>query len=80
MSGSAGLVIVLLVVAAGLAWIFIGPGRSHRADPTRAAGDEAVDRDELAAAEEEVRDVHPLASPEDAEQELRDWGPGAPKP
>ena len=28
----------------------------------------------------EVRDVDALASPEDAEEDLPDWGPGAPKP
>jgi hypothetical protein len=79
-TGSVGLVIVLLVLAAALAWIFVGPGRSRRIDPGRAAGDDSVDRDEVAAAEEEVRDVDALASPEEATEDLPDWGPGAPKP
>lgn len=79
MTGSVGLVVLLLVLAAALAWILSGPGRSRRSDPARAAGDEPVDLDELAAAEEEVHDVDALASPEDAAEELPDWGPGAPK-
>ncbi|UCF40405.1 MAG: hypothetical protein JSW43_11830 [Gemmatimonadota bacterium] len=80
MTGSVGLVVVLLVVAAALTWIFVGPGRSRHREPPRAAGDGSVDAEELAAAEEEVRDVDALASPEDAAEELPDWGPGAPRP
>ena len=80
MTGSVGLVVLLLVLAAALAWMLIGPGRSSRTDPARGAGDESVDLEELAEAEEEVRDVDALASPEDAEEDLPDWGPGAPKP
>ncbi len=76
MTGSIGLVVVLLVLAAALGWILIGPGRVRGA---RAERDESIDRDELEAAEEEVRDVNPLASPEDAEEELPDWGPGTPR-
>jgi hypothetical protein len=75
-SGSIGLVVVLLVLAAALGWILFGPGGVRGA---RAGRDESVDRDELEAAEEEVRDVNALASPEDAEEELPDWGPGAPR-
>jgi len=35
------------------------------------------DEDELRAAEEEVRDLDAFATPEDAEEQLPDWGPGA---
>ncbi len=80
MTGSVGLIIVLLVLAAALAWIFMGPGRPRRTDPGPPAGDDSVELDELAAAEEEVRDVDALASPEEATEDLPDWGPGAPKP
>ena len=79
MTGSVGLVVVLLVLAVALAWIFAGPGRSRRIDPGRVAGDDAVDRDELARAEEDLHELDPLASPEDAEEDLPDWGPGAPR-
>jgi hypothetical protein len=34
------------------------------------------DEDELRAAEEEVRDLDAFATPEDAEEQLPDWGPG----
>jgi hypothetical protein len=36
------------------------------------------DQDVLEAAEREVRDLGALKSPEDADDELQDWGPGAP--
>ncbi len=80
MTASLGLVLLLLALAAALAWFFAGPGRSSRVDPDRAAGDAATDLEELAEAEDEVRDVDAFASPEQAEEELPDWGPGAPKP
>jgi hypothetical protein len=79
-TGSVGLVIVLLVLGAVLAWIFIGPGRSRRVDPGHPSRSDSIDLDALAEAEEEVRDVDALASPEEAKQDLPDWGPGAPKP
>jgi hypothetical protein len=79
-TGSVGLVVLLLALGAALTWIFVGPGRSRRIDPGRAADDDSVDQDALAEAEEEVRDVDALASPEEAQEDLPDWGPGAPKP
>lgn len=44
----------------------------------RAGGDPIEDPDELARAEREVRDLDAFASPEDAPQDLPDWGPGVP--
>lgn len=44
----------------------------------RAGGEPVEDPDELARAEHEVRDLDAFASPEDAQQDLPDWGPGVP--
>ena len=65
---------VLVVVLGGvLAWLLLTPGRpagsTHR----------DVDVEELEAAEEEVRDLDTMTTPEDTDDELPDWGPGAPK-
>ncbi len=70
------LLIILLALLAILYWFVRRPTGHRRPDPRR-GGD--VDDETLAEAEDEVRDVDPLASPEEAEEELRDWGPGAPK-
>ncbi|MGH7699067.1 MAG: hypothetical protein ACREMJ_00885 [Gemmatimonadales bacterium] len=65
--------VALLVLAAALAWLFLGgrdaaPGpRGHR----RPSAD--IDYAELEEAERDVRD----AADED---DVRDWGPGAPRP
>ncbi len=68
----------LMLLLAGVAlWV---ARRAVRARPTRAANDDDVDRDVLAAAEEEVRDLDAFAAPEDADDELPDWGPGVPRP
>ena len=68
-------VVVLLALALVLVWIFAGGkggARRHHASPD-------VDEDELAQAEEELRRLDAGATPEQAEEELDDWGPGAPK-
>ncbi len=64
---------VLVVVLGGvLAWLLLTPSKSH-------ARTEGIDAEELAAAEQEVRDLDAFTSPEDADDHLPDWGPGAPK-
>ena len=64
---------VLVVVLGGvLAWLLLMPSKS-RARP------EDIDAEELAAAEQEVRDLDAFTSPEDADDHLPDWGPGVPK-
>lgn len=75
MSGIALSAFLLLVVAV-LAWLLgITPGRARpEADDANAA-----DPDDLAAAEDDVAQLDAFATPEDAEEELPDWGPGAPK-
>jgi hypothetical protein len=79
-SGSIGLVVVLLLLAAALAWIFLGTARPSGGESARTARRRVADPDELTAAEDEVRDLDALASPDDAAEELPDWGPGSPKP
>lgn len=68
------LLIILLALLAVLYWFVRRPARAPAG--TR-RGD--VDEEILSAAEDEVRDVDTFAAPQDAEEELRDWGPGAPK-
>ncbi len=63
--------ILLFVLAAVLTWLIVSPGR--RADRREAEGEE------LEAAEQEVRDLGAFKSPDDADDELPDWGPGVPK-
>ena len=68
----------LLLLLAGVALLMTR--RVLRARPARPAHDDDVDRDVLEAAEEEVRDLGAFTAPEDADDELPDWGPGAPRP
>lgn len=77
MGSSLSLVLLLAVLAAAFAWLLGRPRRRGPADPGR---DEDIDREELEQAESELEDLDALASPEDAEEDLPDWGPGAPKP
>jgi hypothetical protein len=68
------LILALLVVFVWLA----GRPRSPRADAEAARGPD-VDDGALADAENEVQELDSFATPEDAEDQLPDWGPGAPK-
>jgi hypothetical protein len=83
MSSSLTLAIMLAVLAAALVWLFGGARMWRRPDPGDVAGepggDPDSDSDMLDEAEEEVRDVDAFATPEDAREDLPDWGPGAPK-
>ena len=65
------LIIAALVLAGGLLWLLHSSARSTP-DP------DARDPDVLEDAETEVRDLDAMASPEDADDALSDWGPGAP--
>ncbi len=66
---------LLLIVAAVAAWLLRPP--THRQS---IGEDEAVDDvDALEAAEREVRDLDVHATPEDAKEDIPDWGPGAPR-
>jgi uncharacterized iron-regulated membrane protein len=66
-------ILVLLVVGAVL-WLVRRAGPRHR-DPDR-----VYDREALEDAEAEVRGLGPFTTPEEAQEDLPDWGPGAPKP
>jgi hypothetical protein len=68
-------VVILLALAAVLVWIFAG----GKAGARRRHRSPDVDDDELAEAEEELRQLDAGATPEAAEEELDDWGPGAPR-
>ena len=65
-----GLGIALLALIGGLLVLLRRPARTREPDDR--------DQDVLDAAEREVRDLGALKSPEDADDELTDWGPGAP--
>ena len=66
-----GLGVALLALVGGLLVLL------RRPDHEPAPGDR--DQEELEEAEREVRDLRATASPEDADDELEDWGPGSPR-
>jgi hypothetical protein len=68
-----GKLLLLLAIVVFLAWL-LRPGRRSRDSSYR----EEPDRDELEAAEREVRDLGALQRPEDG-FEGDEWGPGAAK-
>jgi hypothetical protein len=69
------LLVAAMVVAAFVVWLI----RRPRHPGPRLVGDDGVDRDELEAAEREVRELEAGRRPEDG-FEGDDWGPGAAKP
>ena len=62
----------LLLIAAVGAWLLRPPTHRQSNNPIE-------DPHELESAQEEVRDLDSFASPEDAQDDLPDWGPGAPR-
>ena len=63
---------VLIAVFAGvLLWLVLAP-TSRRQTPGRPVDEETLN------AEQEVRDLDAFTTPEDADDELTDWGPGVP--
>jgi hypothetical protein len=69
--GALALGLVVLVVA--VKWLMEG-GRSNGRDR-----EPEIDHEELSEAEREVRDLDSSVAPDDADEQLRDWGPGAPR-
>jgi len=63
---------VLIVALAGvLLWLVLAPAK-------RRAGTPHLD-DETLEAEREIQELDAFTTPEDADDHLPDWGPGAPK-
>ncbi len=73
------LLVVILVVVLALTMFVFAPGRRSRVDLLLEEVERTDDEDELAEAEDEVRDLDVMATPEDAAQTLPDWGPGVPR-
>jgi hypothetical protein len=65
----------ILALVAAVFWWLMAPGARRAPGPHEV---EPVDRDELEAAEREVRDLDIHQRPEDG-SEGDDWGPGAAK-
>jgi hypothetical protein len=69
----------LLVAGVALAAVVVWLLRRPRHPGPRLVGDDGIDREELEAAEREVRELEAGLHPEDG-FEGDDWGPGAAKP
>lgn len=69
----------LLVAGVALASLVVWLLRRPRHPGPRLVGDEGIDREELEAAEREVRELESNRQPEDG-FEGDDWGPGAARP
>jgi len=74
MTSTAIFALGLLLIVAVIGWWLRRAGRLHRSDPS-----DDIDRDLLDEAEEEVRDLGTFITPEEADDELPDWGPGTAK-
>ncbi|NIM52362.1 MAG: hypothetical protein GTN62_13725 [Gemmatimonadales bacterium] len=79
MTSSVSLVILLVLFSAALAWFFARPGHARWRNPRQIVSDEDVDQEILEDAEAEIGELDASTTPEEADQELPDWGPGAPK-
>jgi hypothetical protein len=66
--------ITLLALAGAIVWI---ARRSRRDGRTGREQRDEWEEKELRDAEEEVRGLDAFATPEDADDQLPDWGPGA---
>jgi hypothetical protein len=68
---------MLVAMSALLAWILRAPRDLNDSPPDNRVDD--IDYEQLREAEEEVQDLDTFTSPDDADEELRDWGPGTPR-
>ena len=69
--------LILLVLAVGI--LLAIPRKRTDVETLLEEIDRTEDEIELAEAEEEVRELDALATPEDATEALPDWGPGVPR-
>lgn len=76
MGSTLGFVFLVLLVAAVLVWLL---GRPSASVGNNEFDEDDVDREILEEAEDEVRDLDAFTSPEEADDDLPDWGPGVPK-
>jgi len=67
---------LVLAALAVIGWLV---RRGRRAARPRTDRSTPIDRELLEQAEEEVRGLGTFTTPEDAADELPDWGPGAPR-
>jgi len=67
--GTVALAVLVIVVAAK--WLMEVRHGPKQPDPD-------IDYDELSAAEREVQELDSTTGPDEADEQLRDWGPGAP--
>ena len=70
-----GLLVVFLSIILVLAVLLVIPRKPAAPSQSRTV----EDAEELSRAEQELADLNAMATPEDAAEELPDWGPGAPK-
>ncbi len=70
---------ILAALTAALIWIVFRSRDGSTRNGADSGEDVEVDRDVLSEAEQEVRELGSFVTPEDAIEELPDWGPGTPK-
>ena len=70
------LVLLLALLLAALSWFLRRPTDHVNEEPPPV---EDIDYEVLGGAEAELQDLDIHTSPDEAEGELPDWGPGAPK-
>ena len=73
------LLVILLAVALALAVLAAAPKKRSATDELLESVRRTDDEEDLARAEDEVRDLGATTTPEDAAEDLHDWGPGVPR-
>jgi len=73
------LAVILLALVLVLAVLFVVPWRSSPVEQLLEESRGKVDGEVLAEAEAEIEHLHPTTTPEQAAEDLPDWGPGVPR-
>ena len=71
--------VVMVVVVLAIVLLVAPLGKRGRVDQLIEEIGRSEEEEELAQAEDEVRALDAMATPEDAASELPDWGPGVPR-